>query len=277
MLSLASTAISSWDSQISDIEAQIAALQVDARNTRRHRNALVPINQFPNEILVLVFLQRRDSVIDSNSWGNWKWTRGCLDVCSHWRSLCLATPQLWNHVVVDTRKGAEMAMSLTSLPFHIIARRRGSSILSPESLGNFLHRAASIEFDGWLYELEDFMVPIQGSDESPVYSAPYLERIDITVEDEQNAVHKIIAPLLRGAPNLRYISFGHNDRNTFDENTEDSNGYYHPLPSLASLFLTSFISASLVTTLQGQSAAMIPYQSFPIFEFSFWNGLRRIA
>ncbi|KAH8823828.1 hypothetical protein DL96DRAFT_1615570 [Flagelloscypha sp. PMI_526] len=235
-MSSAATTLSSWDSRISDIEAQIAALHVEARNARRHRNAVLPINQLPNEILVLIFLQRRNSVLGSNSRGNWKWTRGCLNVCFHWRSLCLSTPQLWDHIITDKRERAvKAAMNLTQLPFQITWRGR-CSIREPVRLWQLLSRAASIEFKGEGHEFHNFMAPIKGRYRGAIFSAPYLERIDFTVYEAASEVYDMITPLLQKAPKLRHISLV--DRREEDDfgDTNDPVANSYSLSSFASSF-----------------------------------------
>ncbi|KAJ8522345.1 hypothetical protein ONZ45_g1068 [Pleurotus djamor] len=64
------------------------------------------ISHLPDEILLEIFIRRRDA--DRISWYNGtaiRWLH-VTTVCGRWRSICLATPSLWSHIDLGFNKRA---------------------------------------------------------------------------------------------------------------------------------------------------------------------------
>ncbi|KAJ8501520.1 hypothetical protein ONZ45_g12121 [Pleurotus djamor] len=74
-------------------------------STARHSSSSY-ISRLPDEILLMIFLCRRDD--DRSAWHNGtaiRWLH-VTAVCGRWRRICLATPSLWSHIDLGFNKRA---------------------------------------------------------------------------------------------------------------------------------------------------------------------------
>ncbi|KAH8792944.1 hypothetical protein DL96DRAFT_1691520 [Flagelloscypha sp. PMI_526] len=80
-----------------------ALLQRMAQNRYRW-NSEALVSQLPPEIMVEIFLFVRDhSLWEKRIRSNFRWTKGCTDVCVRWRTAALSAPVLWTDVFATTR------------------------------------------------------------------------------------------------------------------------------------------------------------------------------
>lgn len=148
-------------SRLTSLDLAIEAQKCVLRKLCIERNAALPISRLPNEIFSGIFLHHVRSnlrafflVHDAHSHEDavpspYMWLR-LAHVCSHWRSIALASPRLWTHVdaVLEDRTEAFIERC-RSLPLVILPAGRCSSKALHMLFAN-IHRVCMLDFSSAL-------------------------------------------------------------------------------------------------------------------------------
>ncbi|KAH8823875.1 hypothetical protein DL96DRAFT_1818626 [Flagelloscypha sp. PMI_526] len=244
----------SLDTKLDEIASQIASLHEEARAIRTTRNGIAPINQLPTELLALIFHHRRDYCVSIKPKRNWRWTRGTLDVCTHWRNIGLASPHLWNYIIAESFARIEPILNRWNLPFHVQWDSGEEQVEDLRALGDHLSRAVTLDCSLNIQELRTLM----SMTFSAFFCASYLQKLSIKVPESENHAYPHLVPLLKKAPNLRFIALiDTRIRNTapryWSVDAMDSIPCFPALfPRLASLELAGDFTAGFSTGIDSQ-------------------------
>ncbi|KAF9002612.1 hypothetical protein BDZ89DRAFT_661125 [Hymenopellis radicata] len=155
-------AIQDIDQQISHTEQLLKSLRQARADTELQRqdaqSLLHPIRSLPNEIIAQIFSncvhgwEKHDAwwTVDSLNYSVAPWT--LTRVCSRWRALALAMPELWTYIEVGLDHGARLRTSLRMMSLYLersqrlplFVRLAGSAVVdSSHPIASLLESAAS--------------------------------------------------------------------------------------------------------------------------------------
>ncbi|KAK0245190.1 hypothetical protein EDD85DRAFT_800101 [Armillaria nabsnona] len=270
--------LSEYDSEILALETTLLLLR-NARNDLKHsllghRSLISPIRRLPIEILQAIFRDACDIDIFpyEPTYGDLATTSGTplrlSSVCSHWRSVCLSTSELWTfhfvnldlHYLPDTlrqvlscysNRSNSRLFTISSSPMSIIVDHRyHDSFLQPRALHKLfdpcdmpldLTRCHRIILDAGNY----FIPPILPS------SLPALESVYISEYLEVTDDGPEVSQMLKSAPKLRELHLASMDIEMLNLpfhriRTLWLQSCFHQLPWMAS-FLNQFTNLQHLT------------------------------
>ncbi|KAJ3546001.1 hypothetical protein NMY22_g2215 [Coprinellus aureogranulatus] len=156
---------------------RIYVLEHEVAAVKACRNATMPINRLPPEILSQVFLdvQKEEARVEAASWV------AVTHVCRHWRDIALRCTTLWTHLAFPQPDFTELMLSRSgSAPLHIEAEDSAfGDGRSLDILRKVLSQVARIH--------------------------------TISLEAEENEVADVLPPSLSGAPILERLVLRGND------------------------------------------------------------------
>ncbi|KAF5311913.1 hypothetical protein D9619_003540 [Psilocybe cf. subviscida] len=147
----------SIDDAVQRVDAQISHYFDLIRDLRSQRNALVPISQFPTEVLCRIFMEVRGGCDSSRYTNHWFWTKTSYSepslewiavshVSRHWREAAIREPRLWTDPPLNNSKWATIMLErscMATLPAITMRFPKfGESALS--ALGPHLPRTSSL-------------------------------------------------------------------------------------------------------------------------------------